>query len=789
LSVERSALKVESSAPRGAVFLSYASQDADAARRIAQALRAEGVEVWFDESALAGGEAWDASIRKQISECALFVAIISASTQARREGYFRLEWRLAAQRTHMMSEHAAFVLPVVIDATRDAAADVPGEFKAVQWTRLPGGEANAVFCERVKQLLGGDVTARLAGPSPVLARSAAATPGPRRRAVPALIGLAALAGIGFAFWQPWKRPAPAAVVAASAQQAVTPPPTESTLAPLVHSIAVLPFANMSADKENTEYLSDGISEEILNALDRIPTLRVTPRTSSFSYKGKNVALDEIGRALRVSSVIEGSVRTAGNKVRATVKLLNAADGVRIWSEDFEFEMTDIFALQSEIAAKVAQKLGGGATAAVPAAAAPTKSLAAYDAYLRGRSAQLKGASPALVQEALRHYEEAVHLDPDFALAWARLAQGYRLAWWENDPSQENAHKARNAATIAQKLNPNLPEANLARAENLFRIDFDLDAAQHELERVGRLRPDDAEVLVLRALLEFARGNWGENFVSLARQSAERDPQNHYHVFTTGSMLATSGYFAEADAFFDRAWADRNFPGPIRMKAQFQTSWTGDIAAALSLLETCPEGIRNQYFYETRAELITLGGQAAAAIAAWEHVRVVAQRLEPSFDRERLPARASYQMGWLHARSGHLLRAEELYSESLARSENLVSNYPEDWSIRFYIAMIHARRSQKAIALAAAEQARRLALRTRDAWTIVWARPLHAEVFAALGQTDDAIAELRTVHEMGFAFGYTLRLDPRWESLRPHLKFQQLMKEAEARADAQPRPKR
>src|SRR5436305_899963 len=138
-----------------AVFLSYASQDAQAARRICDTLRVAGVEVWFDQSELRGGDAWDAKIRKQIAACALFVPVISAATQARREGYFRLEWRLAAQRTHMMSEQVAFLLPIVIDATRDAQADVPAEFKTVQWTRLGTSEAIDAFASRARHLLEG----------------------------------------------------------------------------------------------------------------------------------------------------------------------------------------------------------------------------------------------------------------------------------------------------------------------------------------------------------------------------------------------------------------------------------------------------------------------------------------------------------------------------------------------------------------------------------------------------------------------------------------------------------
>ncbi|MFI5358248.1 MAG: toll/interleukin-1 receptor domain-containing protein, partial [Opitutales bacterium] len=142
-----------------AVFLSYASQDTEAARRICDTLRAADVEVWFDQSELRGGDAWDQKIRRQIKECALFVPIISASTQSRAEGYFRLEWRLADQRTHLMGRNRAFVFPVCVDETPDAGADVPDSFLAAQWTRLPDGETSAAVAEHVRRLLAGEVTA------------------------------------------------------------------------------------------------------------------------------------------------------------------------------------------------------------------------------------------------------------------------------------------------------------------------------------------------------------------------------------------------------------------------------------------------------------------------------------------------------------------------------------------------------------------------------------------------------------------------------------------------------
>ncbi len=190
-----------------AVFLSYASQDAEAVRRICESLRASGVEVWFDQNELVGGDAWDAKIRGQVKSCTLFVPVISAATQARREGYFRIEWKIAAQRTQAIADGTPFLLPVVIDATKDGEALVPEEFRAVQWTRLPGGEAPASFCARVKKLLE-EMKLEAGSPRPAARDEGVASPGKPRAAsrgwlVPAALGFAAVAVL--ALWQPWKK--------------------------------------------------------------------------------------------------------------------------------------------------------------------------------------------------------------------------------------------------------------------------------------------------------------------------------------------------------------------------------------------------------------------------------------------------------------------------------------------------------------------------------------------------------------------------------------------------------
>jgi tetratricopeptide (TPR) repeat protein len=192
----------------GAVFVSYASQDAEAAQRLCGALRSVGVEVWFDQSELVGGDAWDAKIRAQIRACALFMPVISAATQARREGYFRIEWKLAAQRSHAFADGTPFLLPVVIDATRDTEALVPEEFRAVQWTRLPAGDAGPAFCARVKRLLATEADVGVPNNAPGRSPGSheASSIASRRWLALAALGLVVLAGA--IIWRPWRGKVP-----------------------------------------------------------------------------------------------------------------------------------------------------------------------------------------------------------------------------------------------------------------------------------------------------------------------------------------------------------------------------------------------------------------------------------------------------------------------------------------------------------------------------------------------------------------------------------------------------
>src|SRR6516162_8213992 len=313
-----SAVSPQATMPAGAVFLSYASEDAAAAERVAAALRSAGIEVWFDKSELRGGDAWDRRIRDQIHDCRLFIALISAHTEARDEGYFRREWKLAVDRTHDMLEKKAFLLPVAIDATPERRAAVPDKFHEVQWTRLPGGETPPAFVERVRRLLSpeapypvGAAVSAQSGAVGISRAPAQSAWSPKRGLLAAAAAIAVLGVIAYvAIEKIWiSKPAASApaVAASAAPAAFTPPP---------HSIAVLPFINMSGDKEQ-QYFSDGLTEELLNSLSRINKLQVAAPTSSFSFQGEHPDIATVAHKLNVGAVLEGSVRRAGNTVRIT----------------------------------------------------------------------------------------------------------------------------------------------------------------------------------------------------------------------------------------------------------------------------------------------------------------------------------------------------------------------------------------------------------------------------------------------------------------------------------------
>jgi TolB-like protein/Tfp pilus assembly protein PilF len=309
------------------------------------------------------------------------------------------------------------------------------------------------------------------------------------------------------------------------------PTSESEIIPAaqteVASIAVLPFADMSQGKDQ-EYFADGLSEELLNALVRIRDLRVAARTSSFSFKGKDVTVSDIGRELNVATVLEGSVRKAGNQVRITAQLVNVEDGFHLWSESYDRELSDILAVQDEIARSVARELqvrltrGGQATSISSYRVDPT----AYTAYLQGRHFSAPGTEADL-RKAVDYFEEALELAPDYALAWAGLAKARSdLLDYVYTPVDEGYPEARKAVDRALQLDETLTEAHLTLASLKMPYERDWAGAEVAIHRALELEPGNAEVISKAAYFAAAMGRFDEAVI-LDRRAVHLDPLSVY----------------------------------------------------------------------------------------------------------------------------------------------------------------------------------------------------------------------------------------------------------------------
>ena len=514
--------------PTKAVFLSYASQDAEAARRICEALRAAGIEVWFDQNELRGGDVWDRNIRQQIHDCALFVPLISAHTDERTEGYFRLEWKLAVDRSHLMADDAAFLVPVAIDSTAADTARVPDKFLAVQWTRLPGGETPAEFCRWITALLAG--TARPARRQ----AGAAALAGPRSSRMPLIAGtgLLLLVAIGLLAWRTMSR-APG-VPLASQMVAASPANTIPE-----HSIAVLPFANLSAQREE-EYFSDGLAEDLLNLLSKVPGLQVAARTSAFTFKGHAVDIPTIGRKLKVASVLEGTVRKIGNHLRVTAQLERATDGYQIWSETYDRELGDVFRIQDEIANAVVKSLKVSLLWSAAPRSIGTQNSDAYLVFLKGRAKMLTQRL-ADTREAADDFARVLKLDPNYAPAYVELATaklqlaefdftGDRMAAFESAVDEGKL-----LLEQALALDPNDAQAYVERG--YLRAFRDRTGAEQDFRRGIELNPNSARGYEALATLLNDDPERRDEVLAMLTRAHQLDPLEQKFVTEKAKLLA------------------------------------------------------------------------------------------------------------------------------------------------------------------------------------------------------------------------------------------------------------
>jgi serine/threonine protein kinase/Flp pilus assembly protein TadD len=314
------------------------------------------------------------------------------------------------------------------------------------------------------------------------------------------------------------------------------------------SIAVLPFTNMSADPEN-EYFSDGLTEELLNVLAKNPELKVTGRTSSFAFKGKKEDLREIGQKLGVGTLLEGSVRRAGNRVRITAQLVNVTDGFHLWSETYDRVLDDIFAVQDEIAKAVSTALHVTLVGVSEEKRAINPE--SYSLILRAHQSQLQMNKESLGM-AVELYKRAIEIDPDNARAWAGLSfvYGHRVGYGHAEHHHEHP-LARASAERALALDDLLPEAHLAMAFVFGALELRIRDSLHEIRRAYELAPNDSTIVSHMALWEMIFGNFDKAIV-LSKKSVELDPLNPWSLRELGRILLFAGRLYEGNEAMTRA---------------------------------------------------------------------------------------------------------------------------------------------------------------------------------------------------------------------------------------------
>jgi TolB-like protein/cytochrome c-type biogenesis protein CcmH/NrfG len=738
---------------RRAVFLSYPREDAAAAERIADALRSHGVEVWFDQSELRGGDAWDQKIRKQIRECALFVPIISERTQERGEGYFRLEWKLAVERSHLIAEGVPFLAPVVVDATQEGGALVPAEFLRVQWTRLPGSLPTPQFVEQIRRLL---AAPRKSTFSPF---SAPAIGGAKRLSrgrmwTVAALGAAVIAATVAVIVSRRSPPGPPAGPAVNEAHAVDP-----------KSIAVLPFENMSEEKQNA-YFTDGVQEDVLTNLTFIRDLHVVSRTSVLQYRGTTKSIKQIGRELGVAYVLEGSVQREGNKVRVTGQLIDARTDEHVWAKAYDRDLTDIFTIQGELAQAIAEALKAviSPEAKVLLARRPTENSAAYDAYLKARQLRDSADFGASAQ-AVPYLEQAVRLDPSFAVAWAELGSRRAFKYFESDSGAKLA-PATEAIDTALRLAPDDPGVIEGVGDYYYYGYRDYTRATEQYLRLAQLRPNDPAMFYSLGLIQRREGRMADAIPNL-RMGLKLDPHNNNYALEFAGTLANVRHFEEAESII-RTFLDAN---PHNLAAEALLAGTtfsanGSTAGMEAFAHRAVDPSEAPLHAYMVASLALARGDFAEFIAADRKHRYFDDDSDnPRWNQDATAASAL-------AESGDMKAARARAAEALALMKAQLVEQPDNSVLWASIGLAHAILGDREETMSAAKKSAELMPESRDAIVGPGNSNTCAIALAWIGEKDRALEEIGRLLHVPFGLNVNsvrpwfrpLHDDPRFKAL-------------------------
>jgi TolB-like protein/Tfp pilus assembly protein PilF len=551
------------------------------------------------------------------------------------------------------------------------------------------------------------------------------------------------------------------------------PPSAGSAIPK-KSIAVLPFENLSEDKSNA-YFAEGIKDEILTRLSKIADLKVISSSSTQKYKSAPDNLREVGQQLGVANLLEGSVQKAGNAVHINVQLIKAATDEHVWAESYDRELQNIFGVEGEVAGKIAEALDAKLSGAEEKALAvrSTSNVAAYDAYLHGRSIEATRFDIPGEQQAAADYATAVQLDPTFALAWAHLAIVRSFLYFNAVDRNINSPAAiKEAADRASALEAQLGEAWIAQGGYRYRVLADLPGALRAYEEAAKRLPNSADAFGEMAFVERRMGRWDATEAHF-RKALQLDPRNLQLLIFTSETLGYMRRFSEAHDFIDRALQIApDAPRALAAKASILQAQglLGDAAKQIASIPPNQGPLEigakaTQLFYERRFDA------AAAELQPFLKPSKPGAPLE-FYKKGLLPL-----LAYCQEKAGMSADARATYELTIREIKpSPTTTVPVDQAfLPCALAQAYAGLGVKEKALAAAREA--ISDYQDDSLSKPQAETVLAQVEAQVGDVDAAIADLPHLLEVpaGLTPGL-LRLDPYWDPLRKDPRFQKLCEE-------------
>ncbi|HWN64213.1 MAG TPA: tetratricopeptide repeat protein [Candidatus Binatus sp.] len=542
------------------------------------------------------------------------------------------------------------------------------------------------------------------------------------------------------------------------------------------SIAVLPFENLSDEKENA-YFADGMQDDILTNLSKIGDLKVISRMSVMSYRGSGTRnAREIGKALGVATLLEGSVRRIGNRVRVNVQLINADNDEHIWAEDYDRDLTDVFAIQSDLAKKI--------TATLQAKLSPNEKARLDrrptenpDAYLLFIQAEPYATEPDMFRDDSRKaeqlYEQAIKLDPNFAAAFACLSMVESWAYHTFDRTPARRERARVTADQALRLQPDLPEGHLALGFSYYYGDRDYERALAEFEIAKRGLPNEAQAYMAIGAIQRRQGKWTESTANFERATT-LDPKNASFLFNLGFSYVAQRNFETADKILDRALvaAPQGFSARA-LKGVLAILWKGDgKAAEEQLASAAPATDSGGLVISTRVWVMTLERKFPEALQA------VQQFPGEILDTHTGRVPKAFFEGLIYHYQGDKLKAAAAFEHARVDAEQLVHESPDDAPRHALLGEILAALGQKDAAISEGKRATELLPESQDAYDGPQISAALAAIYAWVGEHDEALGLLD--HLLQTPSGITvplLKLDPVWDPLRKDPRFEKLVSTA------------